>query len=345
MNKFFIVFLAGIFFTLLYFLAPVLTPFMMGMLLAYLVNPLVNLLMRLHLPRIVAVMIVFAVLFLVLGLLIVLVVPLIQAQLAHLADATPDMIAWVQDTAVPLLKERLGHQEIINVATLKEQLSQNWVKAGGAASWVVETLVHSGFKLLHWLFDILLIFVVTFYLLYDWQKVVSGIKDLLPKKYKPTVIKLAGECNEVLGAFFRGQLLVMLTLGMYYSIVLSLVGLQIGIVIGILVGVLTIIPYLGAIIGILTASIAAYIQFGSLEAIVPVWIVFAIGQTMDGMFVTPKLVGDRIGLHPVVVIFAVLSGGVLFGFFGVLLALPVASVIMVLLRFLNKRYHGSLLYQ
>lgn len=345
MNKFFVIVLSVIIFTLLYLLAPILTPFLIGTLLAYLVNPIVNLLMRLHLPRILAVIIVFLILFLLIFLSILLVVPLIQTQVEHLMEAIPDILTWVQDTAMPLLKEHLNNNQLINVTSIKEQLSQNWVKAGGMAGWVVATIFHSGFKLLHWLFDILLIFVVTFYLLYDWEKVVNGLHQLLPRKYEPTVVKLVKECNDVLGAFFRGQLLVMLTLGIFYSIGLSLIGLKVGIVIGILVGLLSIIPYLGIVVGIIAASIAAFVQFGTIMGVVPVWIVFAIGQTLDGMLITPKLVGNRIGLHPVAVIFAVLAGGVLFGFFGVLLALPVASIIMVLLRFLNSYYHKSKLYR
>lgn len=345
MNKFFMMLLGIVFFALLYFLAPILTPFLIGTLLAYLVNPVVNALMRLHLPRMVAVVIVFFVLFLIMTLLALLIIPLIQTQIEHLMDAIPDMLVWIQNTAMPLLKEHLGVHDIINVTSLKTQLSENWAKAGGVAGWVVATMLHSGFKLLHGLFNMLLIFVVTFYLLYDWEKVVKGLHNLLPRKYEPTIVKLVGECNTVLGAFFRGQLLVMLTLGIFYSIGLSLVGLKVGVIIGVMIGLLSIIPYLGMIVGIVAASIAAFVQTGMLMDIIPVLLVFAVGQTLDGMLITPKLVGDRIGLHPVAVIFAVLAGGVLFGFFGVLLALPVASIIMVLLHFLNSRYHNSKLYQ
>ena len=345
MNKFFIAFLCVLFFVLLYFLEPILTPFLIGALLAYLVNPIVMSLMRLHLPRILAVTIVLFILILIIALAVTLLIPVIQAQLAHLADTLPDMLAWLQNTGMPLLREHFANSEIINVASLKEQLSQNWAKAGGAVGWIVAAVFHSGFRILHWLFNILLIFVVTFYLLYDWEKVVHGVQDLLPRKYEPTIVKLLKECNEVLGAFFRGQLLVMLTLGIYYSVGLTLIGLKVGVVIGVMIGFLSIIPYLGMIVGIMVASIAGFVEFGSVMDIVPIWLLFAVGQTLDGMFVTPKLVGDRIGLHPVAVIFAVLSGGALFGFFGVLLALPVASIIMVLLRFLHSRYHNSQLYQ
>ncbi len=345
MNKFLGIFLGVIFVILLYFLAPILTPFLIGMLLAYLVNPVVNLLMRLRLPRVLAVGIVFLVILFTIALLVLLVVPLIQMQLDNMLDAAPVFIAWLQESVVPVLKEHLGITSVINVDSLKTELSQNWAKAGGAAGWLFATILHSGFTVLHWLVNIVLIFVVTFYLLYDWQKVVDGLHNLLPRKYEPTVMKLVTECNEVLGAFFRGQLLVMLTLGIYYATGLTLLGLKVGVVVGVMVGLLSLIPYLGIVVGVVTASIAAYVQFGTLVSIVPVLLLFGIGQALDGMFITPKLVGDRIGLHPVAVIFAVLAGGVLFGFFGVLLALPVASVIMVLLRFINSRYRSSKLYQ
>ncbi len=345
MNKYFIAFLTLLFFVLLYFLAPILTPFLVGALLAYLVSPIVNKLMSLRLPRILAVVTVFLVVCLVMVLLIVLVVPLVQAQIDNLIDAIPDMVVWIQSTVVPWLKDHFGAQNIINVESLKTQLTQNWTKAGGVAGWVVTTVFHSSFALLHGLLNLILTLVVAFYLLYDWEKFLTGLRNLLPHKYAPTIIKLVTECNEVLGAFFRGQLLVMLALGIFYSIALTLVGLKMGLIIGILVGLLAIIPYLGIIVGITAASIAAFVQFGTLTSIAPVLVVFAIGQLLDGMFVTPKLVGGRIGLHPIAVIFAVLAGGVLFGFFGVLLALPVAAIIMVLVRFVNLHYHSSQLSQ
>jgi len=345
MNKTFITILAVIIAVLLYFLSPILTPFLVGALLAYLVNPLVTQLMRLHIPRIVAVVIVFLILCCIITLLILLLVPLSQTQLARLTDVIPAAIAWVQTTVVPSFKEYIGTQQLVDVNALKAHLNESIPKAGGVASWLFATLLHSGIAILHVLFNIILIFVVTFYLLYDWKKFINGIHGLLPRKYEPTVIKVVNDCNTVLGAFFRGQLLVMMTLGIYYSIGLSLIGLPIGVMIGITIGLLSIVPYLGIIVGLIIASIAAFVQFGNFMSVLPVWLLFAIGQTLDGMFITPKLVGDRIGLHPVAVIFAVLAGATLFGFFGVLLALPVAAVSMVLVRFLNQHYRSSKLYK
>jgi predicted PurR-regulated permease PerM len=213
------------------------------------------------------------------------------------------------------------------------------------AAWLWKSVLHSGFALIEWVAHLVLIPVVTFYLLRDWDKVVKGVRELLPRSSEPTIVKLATECDDVLSAFFRGQLLVMLSLATIYSIGLSLVGLQVGLMIGLIAGLLSLVPYLGFIVGIVTASIVAYVQFGTLSSLFLVWLVFMVGQVIESTFLTPNLVGNRIGLHPVAVIFSVLAGGTLFGFFGVLLALPVAAVIMVLLRFFYQRYCNSRLYQ
>ncbi len=345
MNKSFIIVLAVLVSVLIYFLSPILTPFLVGALLAYLVNPIVVQLIRLRMPRVAAVGIVFLILFLAITLLILLLIPLIQTQIERLIAVLPAIVSWIQTMFETHLKEYVGAGQIINVDSLKTHLSENWTKAGGMASWLFSTIIHSGFELLHWFLNLILIAVVMFYLLYDWDKLVDGLRGLLPRNYVKTVTSLVVECNHVLGAFFRGQLLVMTVLGIFYSVGLSLLGLQLGLMIGILVGLLSIVPYLGIIIGILAASVAAFVQFGSFVAILPVWVLFAVGQTLDGMFITPKLVGGRIGLHPVAVIFAVLAGATLFGFFGVLLALPVAAVSMVVIRFLNQRYRNSKLYK
>lgn len=193
--------------------------------------------------------------------------------------------------------------------------------------------------------NLILIPVVTFYLLCDWERLMRGVKGILPRSAAPTIIRLSKECDLVLGAFFRGQLLVMLFIAVFYSIGLSLIGLNIGIILGIILGIISIVPYLGVVIGVASASIAAYVQFRYFQPVFFVWILFLVGQLVDSFFVTPHLVGDRIGLHPVIVIFAILAGGSLFGFLGVLLALPIAAVIMVWLRFLMERYHESSLYQ
>jgi predicted PurR-regulated permease PerM len=344
-NKGFFIVIGLIFIGLLYLLAPVLTPFLTGALLAYLVNPLVTRLMKYRIPRLLAVSIVFVGLLLILLLLILLLIPLVQAQVSKLTVFTPKMIDWFQQTISPRLTLYLGSQDWLNTDLIKSTIATEWTKAGSFASVFFTAVLHSGVRIAAWLLNLILIPVVTFYFLRDWQKVMKGVRDLIPRKNEPALVKLAIQCDHVLSAFFRGQFLVMLFIAVYYSIGLSIIGLDIGVILGLILGIISIVPYLGIIVGIVSASIAAFVQFGSFHPVLWVWGLFALGQVLDTLFVTPNLVGDRIGLHPVVVIFAILAGGSLFGFFGVLLALPVAAVIMVWLRFLDEHYHKSHLYR
>ncbi|HLB57809.1 MAG TPA: AI-2E family transporter [Gammaproteobacteria bacterium] len=344
-SKPFIVFLVVVFAGLLYLLAPILTPFLFGALLAYLVNPLVNQLTQFHLSRLLSVIIVFFLLFLIVGLMVFLFIPLLEDQITNLAGVISNTVDWIQNTAVPWIILHTRSQDTFNMGNLKDSLVDNWSKAGGVMTWLWKTVLHSGLAFAAWITNLILIPVVTFYLLRDWSKIIKNTRDLLPRQIESTVVQLVTECDSVLSAFFRGQFLVMIALGIIYSIGLTFVGLQVGLIIGLVSGLVSIVPYLGFIVGVTAASIAAFIQFGTLTAVLSVIIVFLVGQMLESMVLTPKLVGDRIGLHPVAVIFAILVGASLFGFFGVLLALPVAAVIMVWLRFLNQRYRASPLYR
>jgi predicted PurR-regulated permease PerM len=192
--------------------------------------------------------------------------------------------------------------------------------------------------------NLVLIPVVTFYLLRDWDKLLEGIRTLIPRRIEPVISGLSSEIEEVLGAFIRGQLMVMFALGAIYAVGLWLVGLDLAFIIGMSAGLLSIVPYLGTAVGIVAGLAAAAFQFQDLFHIVLVLIVFGAGQSLESMFLTPKLVGDAVGLHPVTVIFAVLAGGQLFGFLGILLALPVASALNVLVRHLRQEYTKSSLY-
>jgi predicted PurR-regulated permease PerM len=210
---------------------------------------------------------------------------------------------------------------------------------------VIGKLSRSGVGVVMWLTNLVLIPVVAFYLLRDWDRLVAWIDRMLPRSIEPTIAHLAREADHVLGAFVRGQLLVMAALGVFYGGALSLVaGLSVGPLIGMVAGLLSFVPYLGFIVGFGAAIIAALVQYGDATHVLIVVGVFVAGQLLEGYVLVPKLVGDKIGLHPVAVIFAVLAGGYLFGFLGVLLALPAASVILVLLRYLAERYRQSELY-
>lgn len=344
-NKFFIVLVVIAMGFLIYLLGNILTPFLIAALLAYLTDPIVEkLTRRWHFPRLLSTLLVFIALFSLIIFLILLIIPLIQKQFAVLIVVIPKIISWLQDVIVPWLTMTFGIENQINIDMIKQTLSENWSKAGTVATWVLKTALHSSMTIIEWLTTLILVPVVTFYLLRDWHKLLDGIRSLIPRKIEPTLVSLTKECDDVLSAFFRGQLLVMLALGIIYSIGLTVVGLEIGLLVGLVSGLLSIVPYLGFIIGIITASIAAYVQFGAFTPILLVWVVYGIGQVLESTVLTPKLVGDRIGLHPVAVIFAVLAGGSLFGFVGVLIALPVAAVIMVWLRFFTDKYRKSPLY-
>lgn len=330
----------------LYRLSPILTPFLIGMLLAYLADPFVNKLMHFRLSRLTSVIIVFLILFSVLITILLILIPLIQKQIVALAEMIPGVIAWIQNNILPWLQANMGLEEdTINIASLKTALADNWSKAGGFAGWVGKTVLHSGIGLLEWLMHLILVPVVTFYLLLDWNRIMHGLREMLPRHIEPTVVKLVKQCDEVLSAFFRGQLLVMLALGIVYSVGLTLAGLHVGLMIGLFAGLMSIVPYLGFITGIVAASIAAFIQDGSFTSVLLVWLVFGIGHILENVILVPRLIGNRIGLHPVAVIFAIMAGGTICGFFGVLVALPVAAVVMILINYLYKRYRNSKLYK
>jgi predicted PurR-regulated permease PerM len=328
----------------MWLLGPVLAPFAAGALLAYLGDPLADRLEALRVPRTAAVALVFAGLFLVLTLVALLILPLLERQIAALANKLPEYLRWAQEHALPLLRDVLGMEESLDLQALGTALKEHWEQAGGFVAALVGSVTRSSGVLVGWVANILLIPVVTFYLLRDWDLLVATIRHLLPRRIEPVVSELATESDEVLGAFLRGQLLVMLGQGVIYSIGLWLVGLDFALLIGMFAGLVSFVPYLGAIVGVLTAGLAAYFQFQELWQLLPVFLVFGVGQLVEGMLLTPWLVGDRIGLHPVAVIFAVLAGGQLFGFLGVLVALPVAAVVMVLLRHTRNEYMRSALY-
>lgn len=336
---------------LLYILGPVLTPFAVAALLAYLGDPLADQLERRGLSRQNAVIVVFVTMSLLLIALLLFLVPMLERQVGKLVAQLPRYLAWIKYSAWPWLVSRLGlDPELAQVGELGNQLvdllRQHWQSAGGFAATVVASVSKSGLAILGWIANLLLIPVLTFYFLRDWDRLVAFIHDLLPRHVEGLVGRLARESDEVLGAFLRGQLSVMVALATVYSVGLWMVGLDLALLIGIGAGLISFVPYLGTILGMGGALIAAVVQFGPADWFHPgmVLVVFGIGQILEGFVLTPWLVGDRIGLHPVAVIFAIMAGGQLFGFLGVLLALPAAAVLMVLLRYLHARYKRSDLY-
>lgn len=328
-----------------YWLSPVLGPFLLAFLIAYMVDPLVDKLETRKLSRTQAVAVVFAVTLFVLTLLPLLLIPLIQSQIALLARKIPQYFDWAQNTILPWLERHFGlDPSLFGFAQIKTALTEHWEQVGGVASAVLSTLSSSGFAIIGVVANILLIPVVTFYVLRDWDTMLARLRELVPRTVEPTVVRLAREGDDVLGAFMRGQLMVMASLGVVYALGLWLVGIDLAILIGFGAGLVSFVPYLGFIVGFLVAGVAAALQFHDVWHVLLVGVVFGIGQLLESFWLTPTLVGDRVGLHPVLVIFSVMLGGYLFGFFGVLLALPIAAVIMVLLRYAHQRYVESELY-
>ena len=323
---------------LLWLLGPVLVPFALSALLAWLANPLVERLERAGRTRTTGTLIVFALMVLVLVLALLIAVPLIESQVQELIDWLPKFATWITATAVPWLERKLRMElaSYINPMAIVDLLRAHWQQAGGVAATILGGLSKSGLAILGWLANLLLIPVLTFYFLRDWPDFLGRVRELLPRPLEPTITGLARESDQMLAGFVRGQLSVMVVLGLIYGFGLWAIGLEVGLLIGMIAGLMSFVPYLGATVGITAALIAAGVQYGDVQHLLMVAGVFAVGQTIENFLLVPYLVGDRIGMHPVGVIFAIMAGGQLFGFLGVLLALPVAAVAMVLLRHAHK---------
>ncbi len=330
---------------LLYLLAPILMPFILGALFAYLGDPLVDRLEKTRLSRTLSVVIVFGTMIMSGLILLLFILPQLERQITGLVVRLPQFISWIQENMLPRLIVILGLEPgSLDLAVVKDAFANNMKDISGIMGRLLVKLTQSGQSLIVWFAYLTLIPVVTFYLLRDWDILVGKVNDLIPRPYEKLVSKLAKQCDEVLAEFLRGQLLVMLAQAVLYSVGLWIVGLEFSLLIGMLAGLVSFVPYLGFIVGIGVAGIAGFMQFHDIIHLVYILIVFGFGQVIEGMVLSPLLVGDRIGLHPVAVIFAVMAGGQLFGIVGVLVALPVAAVIVVLLRHVHEHYLESNLY-
>jgi len=329
----------------LYLLAPILTPFLISAFLAYLGDPAVDRLETIKFSRTTSVIFVFF-LMLIIGLCFLFIVfPLIEDQIRRLFIRIPDMIDWIQTSFIPWLYQRFGLEpDSIDLTGISQSLLGQWQTFGNIVAKFIVKVSASGQLVLLWLSYVLLIPIVTFYLLRDWDHLVARIRELIPRKYDLVVTQLAKDCDAVLAEFFRGQLMVMFSQGVFYSVGLWVIGLEFSLLIGLTAGLVSFVPYLGVIVGMTVAGIAAIMQFHDFIYVVYVLIVFGAGQMLEGMVLSPLLIGDRIGLHPVAVIFAVMAGAQLFGLFGMLIALPVAAVVTVLLRHFHEQYLNSNLY-
>ncbi|WP_311239288.1 MULTISPECIES: AI-2E family transporter [unclassified Xanthomonas] len=329
-------------------LSPILTPFVLALLLAWLGDPLVDRIERAGRSRNMAVALVFVLALLLFVLALMILVPMIERQIMTLIDALPQMRTWAISTAIPWLEAKTGVELMgwLDPERLIDWIRSHWEQAGGAAKTFFGYVSRSGFAMVTWVINLALLPILAFYFLRDWDRLVERVAAVIPRAYIGTVSRLALESNDVLGGFIRGQFLVMLALGAIYATGLSIIGLNLGLLIGIIAGFISFIPYLGATTGIVLALLAAIVQAQGLDLklLIGVGVVFTVGQLLESYLLTPRIVGDKIGLHPVAVIFAVMAGGQLFGFLGMLLALPVAAVANVLLRYAHEQYTRSDLY-
>ncbi len=322
---------------LLYLLAPVLTPFVAAALLAYIGDPLADRLQKLKLPRSLAVVVVFLLTFLLIGLLVLLVGPRIRTQVGALFEALPEIARQFEEVWLPNIAGYLNIEDDQNIG-IGAFLAKYSDMAGTWGTKVLVGVTRSGGALAAAVLSLVLVPILTFYLLRDWDSIMAHLGALIPSRQRETVVRLAKDTDDVLGGFLRGQLLVMFALAVLYSVGLALSGVNFAIAIGVVSGLVSFVPYLGLIFGIALASLTVALEPTPLWPFVGVIATFWIAQLIEGSILTPKLVGDRIGLHPVIIIFAVAAGGQLFGFFGILLALPAAAVLSVLVRFAYHRY-------
>jgi predicted PurR-regulated permease PerM len=320
---------------LLYALSPILSPFILAAALAYLCDPRVNRLQARRISRTWGTVIVLMSLFLTFALMLLILTPLFQAQARLFMQQIPALLEWGSNTMLPWLSSTFGVDLIRDQAVILD-----WVKGHVAEltklTAYLPKLADGGLALLAIMANLLLVPVVLFYLLRDWDIALAHLTSWIPDRLQPRVIGITREIDAVLSQFIRGQVMVILVMCLFYSLGLWLAGLDYALAVGLVAGILVFVPYLGVIVGVLLATLAGWAQFGSIAALLPIWAVFGIGQLLEGMVITPWLVGEKVGLHPVAVIFALMAFGQLFGFVGVLIAIPAAAVFLVALRHLKK---------
>ena len=336
---------ALVLFLLLHWLGPVLTPFLVGAILAYLGSPLVDRAARRGVPRSLSTLAVVLAFGLALFALFLVLVPLVQAEVSTLMQRLPDILTQVMSQVAPLAEQHLGIKLALDLDTVREFVADN-AKSAQDISLKVLAGVRTGSRIvLGLLVNIALIPVVMFYLLRDWQILLARITELVPRRWEPKMRQIMWDIDAVLAEFLRGQILVMLVLAGYYAIALSAVGLNRGVAIGLVTGLLVFIPYVGFGLGLVLGVLAALLQWNGWPGFIAVVAVYGVGQLLENYVLVPYLVGDRIGLHPLAVIFALLAFGQLFGFAGVLLALPVSAALLVGLRQVRAAYVASPVYQ
>lgn len=325
-------------------LGPILSPFIIAAVLAYILNPLVVKLQKRRMKRGLAALVVMSGAFLVLIALLLVIVPMLIEQVNSVIARIPALVDFVQQKLLPWVNERVGKNITVNTETVGAWLRANVSTIQAHLQRLMPMLMQQGTSLAVWIGNLVILPLLLYYFLRDWNRWAEGLRTMVPRRYLDTYNRISGSLDRVLGEFLRGQLLVMIVMGLIYGIGLMLVGLDSGFAIGMVAGILVFIPYLGAFTGLLLATLAAVLQFDGWTGLLLVWGVFGIGQLLESFFITPQIVGERIGLSPFWVIFALLAFGQLMGFVGMLVGLPLAAVAQVLLQegktaYLNSRFY------
>ncbi len=335
---------ALVFLVMLYLLRSVLLPFVAGMAIAYFLDPLADRLERAGLSRIIATAMITLVFFSLFGFLLFLLIPVLEQQVVTFVQRLPGYVATLNERARPILFEFYSHLSPEEIEKLQNSVG---AYAGTAAGWVldlVKGVLTGGIAVLSILSMLFITPVVTFYLLRDWDNMVATIDNWLPRHRAEIIRFELQEIDRTLAGFVRGQATVCITLAVFYGAGLTLTGLDLGLMIGIGTGLGAFVPYVGMLIGLIASLGLAVAQGAEWHLLAGIGLVYGIGNVLEGNILTPKLVGGRVGLHPVWIIFSLLAGGALFGFLGILLAVPAAAVIGVLTRFGLENYLKSSLY-
>ena len=335
----------AVFMALVYGLGPVLTPFLIGAILAYLGTPLVDASERRGMHRAIGTTLTVLLFGIAIAGLMFVLVPLVQAEVTLVMKRLPELFNVIGERVLPWLEERLGITIALDLATIRAVMADNLEHVRDVGLRLLSGVQRGGRVLVAILINLALIPVVMFYLLRDWNAIVARIDDLLPRRWEGKIRQIAREVDQVLAEFLRGQLMVMVVLAVYYALALWAVGLDHAFAIGILTGLLVFIPYVGFGLGLVLGIVAALLQFSGWPFFLSVLAVYGVGQLVENYVLIPYLVGDRIGLHPLAVIFALLAFGQLFGFAGVLIALPVSAALLVALRYVRAAYADSPLYR
>ncbi|MCC7427153.1 MAG: AI-2E family transporter [Alphaproteobacteria bacterium] len=341
---FWVALLAVVYYVLQMF-SGVLMPFVAAAGMAYFLDPIATAWEKRRIPRTASAIVLVTGFFALCIIAVLLLIPLFRAQLVLLVSRVPEYVAALQEYVMGVMdaiEERLGPD--VSIQRLR-QMAAN--QANALVGWVAQavgTLLTSGVAIVHVLMLVVVTPIVAFYLLRDWPKIMAKVESWVPRVYAPTVVQLANEIDRILSAWLRGQALCSLTLGLFYAIGLSAAGLELGLIVGLTAGILSFIPYVGTMTGAVASIGLAIAQFDAWQDVAIVAAVFMAGQILEGYVLAPKLVGSRVELHAVWVMFALLAGGTVFGFLGVLLAVPVSAAIGVLTRFWLRRYMASPFY-